>query len=177
MLIKKYKTVKSISISSNLNNIIRNSSFFCLVQVKYLNHNEWLVLRQVARSFNLSIFVCKNNSLKSKNILLNLPNHLKNSLCYGNLIMLYSNSKLFSSLINRFFVAELLLKKIRICPLIFYSLNRFFFPKHFLNIYKTSKDKAFNNLIYILQFHSYNILNKLTLPNKLLLTNLNSKRV
>ena len=177
MLIKKYKALKSISTFSNLNNIIKRSSFFCVVQVKHLNHNEWLVLKQITHSLDLNIFICKNTFLKSKNNLLNLPKHLGNNLCYGNLIILYSNNKSFFSLTNRFFVADLLLTKIRICPLIFYSLNRFFFPKDFFNTYKTSKEDAFNKLISILQLHNYNIFNKLTLPNKLLLINLNSRRI
>jgi hypothetical protein len=176
MLIKKYKTVKYISTLSNLNNIIKRSPFFCLVQVKHLNHHEWSALKQTAYSFDLNIFICKNTFLKSKHSLLNLPKHLGNNLFYGNLVILYSNSNLFSSQINRFLLSELFLKRIKICPLIFYSLHRFFLPKDFINSYKISKDDAFKNLIYILQFHSYNIINKLTLPNKLLLTTLNSKQ-
>ena len=60
-------------------------------------------------------------------------------------------------------------------PLIFYFFDRFFFSKDFFKIYKSSKCDVFYNLIYILQYCSYDISNKLTLVNKVLFYNLNSK--
>lgn len=175
MLIKKYKTLKSISTILNLNNIIKNSSFFCFVQVKHLNHNEWSALKQIIYPSGLNIFVCKNAFLSSKNVLLNLPKYLWNSLNQGNLIILYSKNG--SVLTNKFFVADLFLKKIKMSPLIFYFLNRFFSPKNFFNICETSKYEVFFNLIRVLQHHSYDISNTLTLANKALLYNLNSNRL
>jgi hypothetical protein len=174
MLIKKYKTLKSISTILNLNNIIKNSSFFCFVQVKHLNHNEWLVLKQIICPLGLNIFICKNAFLYSRSLLLSLSKHLWNNLNQGNLIILYSNSD--SLLTNKFFVTDLLLKKIKMSPLIFYFLDRFFFPKDFFNICKTSKYDVYYNLICVLQYRNYDFSNKLTLVNKLLLHNLNSKR-
>ncbi len=175
MLIKKYKTLKSISTILNLNNIIKNSSFFCFVQVKHFNHNEWSTLKQMIYPSGLNIFVCKNAFIDSKNVFPNLPKNLWNSLNQGNLIILYSNNG--SVLTNKFFVADLFLKKVKMSPLIFYFLNRFFTPKIFFNICETSKHEVFYNLICILQHCSYNISNTLTLSNKVLLCYLNSKRL
>ena len=177
MLIKKYKTLKSISTLSNLDIIIKNSSFFCIVQVKHLNHNEWFELKKIIYPLGLNIFVCKNTFLKSKNAILNLPKHLMNNLSHGKSAILYSTRNLFSPLTNSFFATDLFLRKVKMSPLIFYFLGRFLLPKDFFNVYKTSKHDAFCNLISILQYHSYDILNKLTSANKLLLINLNHKRL
>lgn len=177
MLIKKYKTLKSISTLSNLSIIIKNSSFFCIVQVKHLNHNEWSELKKIIYPLGLNIFVCKNTFLKSKNAILNLPKHLMNNLSHGKSAILYSTRNLFSSLTNSFFATDLFLRKVKMSPLIFYFLGRFLLPKDFFNVYKTSKHDAFCNLISILQYHSYDIPNKLTSANKLLLINLNHKRL
>ena len=175
MLIKKYKTLKSISTVLNLYNIIKISSFFCFVQVKHLNHSEWSILKRIIYPYGLKIFVCKNAFLHSKNVLLNLPKHLWNSLNQGNLIILYSNNG--SVLTNKFFTADLPLKKIKMSPLVFYFLNRFFSPKTFFNICGISKNEVFYHLISILQHRSYDIFKSLTLANKILLYNLNSKRL
>jgi hypothetical protein len=177
MLIKKYKTLKSISTLSKLNNIIKDSSFLCFVQVKHLNHNEWLILKQIIHPFGLNVFVCKNTFLKSKNILFNLTKLFGCNLSHGNLVILYSSCKLTYTLSDKFFTVDLFLKKIKMSPLIFYFLNRFLFSKHFFNLCKTSKQQAFYNLISILEYHNYNILTNLISTNKLLLTNLNSIRL
>ena len=176
MLIKKYKTLKSISTILNLNNIIKNSSFSCFVQVKHLNHDEWLVLKQLIRPLDLNIFVCKSAFLESRNVLFNLPKHIWHNLNKGNLVILYSTSSV-STLKNTFFAVDLLLKKIKMSPLIFYFFNRFFSPKDFFKISKISKSEACYNLISILQYRNYGISNKLVFVNRLFLYNLNPKRL
>jgi hypothetical protein len=175
MLIKKYKTLKSTSTILNLNNVIKSSSFFCLVQIKHLNHNECLVLKQITCPRGLNIFVCKNALLASKNVLLNLPKHLWNSLNQGNLIILYSTDNL--ALTNKFFVADLFLKKIKMSPLIFYFLNRFFFPKKFFSVCEAFKHEIFYNLICVLEYRSHDISNKLISGRRFLFHSLNTKRL
>lgn len=177
MSIKKYKTLKSISTLFNLNKVLKKSSFFCFVQIKHLNHNEWLILKQMTYPLNLKILVCKNTFLKSRNVLLNLPKNLLNSLNYGNLFILYSYnySNVFS--INKFFVTDLIFKKINMFPLIFYLLGRFFYLKDFIEMSRTSRTDAFSNLIFILEHHNYSALNKLTFANKYFLSNLPTKKI
>lgn len=173
MVTKKYKTLKSISTILNLNNIIKLSSFLCFVQVKHLNHSEWFVLKQIIYQSDLNIFACKNSFLGLKSLLPGISKYLWSNLNQGNLIILYSNN--YSVLTNKFFVADLALKKMKMSPLIFYFFDRFFFSKDFFKIYKSLKCDVFYNLIYILQYCSYDISNKLTLVNKVLFYNLNSK--
>lgn len=177
MTIKKYKTLKSTSTILNLKNIAANS-FFSLIQIKHLNHNEWLVLKQTIHPLGLNIFVCKNGFLNSKNSLFKLPKHIWDNLNQGNLAILYSKNTSISFLSSEFLLTDLFLKKIKASPLIFYVLNRFFFPKDFLSkVCKITKSQAFYGLICILQCHSYQIVDKLTLVNKLLLHSLNSKQL
>ena len=175
MSIKKYKTLKSISTILNLNNIFKSSPFLCFIQVKHLNHSNWLVLKQLIRPLNLNIFISKNAFLQSRSVLSNLPKYLWDNLNNGNLVILYSNKSSTSSIINRLFATDQFLKKIKIFPLIFYFLGKFLFFRDFLKISKFSKNEAFYNLIYILQHGNYYIANKLILCNKLFLCNLNFK--
>jgi ribosomal protein L10 len=177
MSIKKYKTLKSISTLFNLNKVLKNSSFFCFVQIKHLNHNEWLILKQMTYSLNLKILVCKNTFLRSRNILLNLPKKLLNSLNHGNLFILYSYNYANVFALNKIFNAELSLKKINIFPLIFYYLDRFFYLQDFLEISRISRIDAFSKLISILEHHNYSALNKLVYSNKYLLFNLPTKKI
>ncbi len=177
MSIKKYKTLKSISTLFNLNKVLKNSSFFCFVQIKHLNHNEWLILKQMTYSLNLKILVCKNTFLRSRNILLNLPKKLLNSLNHGNLFILYSYNYANVFALNKIFNAELSLKKINIFPLIFYYLDRFFYLQDFLEISRISRIDAFSKLISILEYHNYSALNKLVYSNKYLLFNLPTKKI
>ena len=175
MLIKKYKTLKSVSTILSLNNIVTNSSFFCFVQIKHLDNNEWLVLKQLLFPFSLNIFICKNAFLKSRNVLFNLPKYSWDNLSRGNLVILYSNNYSISLSSRQFFTSNLFLKKIKMFPLIFYYLKRFFLPEDFFKLLKFSKYENFYRLIYILQCHNYGILNKLVFANKLFLCNLNYK--
>jgi hypothetical protein len=175
MSIKKYKTLKSISTILNLNDIFKSSPFFCFIQVKHLNHSNWLVLKQLIRPLNLNIFISKNALLQSRSVLSNLPKYLWDNLNNGNLAILYSNKSSTSSIINRLFTTDQFLKKIKIFPLIFYFLGKFLFFRDFLRISKFSKNEAFYNLIYTLQHGNYYIANKLILCNKLFLCNLNFK--
>ena len=175
MLIKKYKTLKSISTILNLNNIFKSSSFFCFIQIKHLNHNEWFALKQLIRPLNLNIFVCKNAFLESKSTLFNLPEYLWNNLNNGNLAILYSNKSSISFVTNAFFTTNPLLKKVKMFPLLFYFLGKFLFLRDFLNISKLSKNEVFYNFIHILQYANYDIVNKLTSCNKLLVCNINYK--
>ena len=175
MLIKKYKTLKSISTILNLNDIFKNSSFFCFIQVKHLNHNDWFVLKQLIRSLDLNIFVCKNAFLELRSTLFNLPKCLWNNLNNGNLVILYSNKRSTSLTIDKFFAADQFLKKIKMFPLIFYFLGKFLFLKDFLKISKLSKNEVFHGLVSILQYCNYNIANKLIYCNKLFVYNLNRK--
>ena len=175
MLIKKYKTLKSISTILNLNDIFKNSSFFCFIQVKHLNHNDWFVLKQLIRSLDLNIFVCKNAFLELRSTLFNLPKCLWNNLNNGNLVILYSNKRSTSLTIDKFFAADQFLKKIKMFPLIFYLLGKFLFLKDFSKISKFSKNEVFHGLVSILQHGNYDIANKLIFCNKLFLRNLNRK--
>lgn len=177
MLIKKYKAVKSTSISLILNRIIKNSSFFCFLQTKQLNHSEWLMLKRAIYPIGLNIFVCKNAFLNLRNVLPNLPNNIRYNLKQGNLIILYSENNTSFPAIYEFFSSDLLLKKMKISPLIFYFLSRFLLPKNFIQVCKASKYDAFCRLIYILKYRNYDMVNRLSLANRILLSTLSSKQV
>lgn len=174
MLIKKYKTLKSVFTLFHLNSILRNSFFFCLLQTKHLNHNEWVILKQYIHPLNLRIFTCKNTFLRSNNMVTEVYKPLWSNLNSGYLMVLYSYDNLNPSSINKLFSTELLLKNIKLSPLIFYFLNRFFFTKEFAYVSKMSIDKSFSNLICLLRYRNYLILNKLLLGNKLFLLQLKS---
>jgi hypothetical protein len=175
MLIKKYKTLKFISALVKLNNIIRNSCFFCLIQAKHLTDNEWINFKKLAISFNLNIYICKNSFLKSKVFPFNLTANMLNSLNQGNLTILYSINNLSSSLTNHFFIEDFLLRKIKMSPLIFYSFNRFFHPEKYFKLLKLAKQEYFYKIIVMLKYSSCTILNEMISTSKFFLLKLNRK--
>ena len=176
MTIKKYKKLKSLSTSLHLQGIIKNSYFFCLLQTKHLNHKERLLLKQASSVIGLNMFICKNSLLKLKNILFNLPNGTLYNLKHGNLIILYCKNFVDFIPIYEFFNSKLLLKNIKVFPVVFYYLNRFISYKCFKNIGRISRRDSFCYLINVLRYSSYNVLDKITLPGRLLLYNLSYSR-
>ena len=177
MLIKKYKILKSKSTLLNLNKIVKKSSFFCFAQIKQLNHNEWLFLKQLVYPLGLNILVCKNTFLKRKNVLLNSNKNLWNSLSYGNVVIIYCFKNITSFSTKKFFSLDFLQKRMIISPLIFYFLGRFLFFKDFLENSNNLKNESFSNFIYILEQCSLSIPNKLILANKCLLSCLETKKL
>lgn len=175
MLIKKYKILKSKSTLSNLNTVLKKSSFCCFIQIKQLNHSEWLSLKQLIYPLGLSILVCNNTLIKRKNVLLNLHKNLWDSLSHGNSAIIYSTKNLTFFSVKKFFSLDLLSKKMTLSPLIFYFLGRFLFFKDFMEKSKNPRNEAFFNFIHILEQSSLNIPNKLILVNKCLLSCLETK--
>lgn len=177
MLIKKYKTLKFTSTLAKLNDIIKNSCFFCLIQAKHLTHNEWTTLKQLILPFSLKIFACKNRFLKAKIFPFSLPIDILNNLNQGNLIILYSINNLVSPLTSSFLSQDLLFKKLKISPLVFYSFSRFFYPEKYLKVLKASKQECFYKLLQVLRYHTSIILNEIVFTNKLFLFNLIRRQI
>ena len=177
MLIKKYKTLKFTSALLKLDDIAKNSCFFCLIQTKHLTHNEWIGLKQFILPFSLNIFICKNHFLKSKLFPLSLPQGILDNLNHGNLVILYSINKLVPSLTSSFFLEDFLLRKIKASPLIFYFLDRFFYPEKYLKLLKVSKQEALYKLIQMLRYSTCIVLNKMNFTSKLFLFNLSRRQI
>lgn len=163
MTAKKYKTLKTVSTLTNLNNIFKNSLFFCFIDAKCFNNKELISLKQSFFSLGLKMFIVNNVFLKFFNNAFKLYVHrcLWTSLKYGNLVVFYCDNVFSIPSIVRFFDSDVFFKKLRLSTLIFYFEKRFLYAKDFLNTLKTSKDEALKKLLCLLVVFSSALTNKL----------------
>ena len=173
---KKYKILKANSNLLNIADIFKNNSFLAFFQIKHLNFKDLIDLKKTIYSLNLKTFVCKNTYLKKKISFLNLPKDFVCSITQGNLIIIYSQTKLSVLNNNKAFLLAFLQNKLKLIPLFFYFCNKFLFANNFVNLLKSSEKDMFIQLISFLEMNNKNILNNLVLPSKMLINSLNYKK-
>lgn len=148
---KKYKTLRSAYIISNLNYIFKKSAFIGFFQLKSLDFENSVLIKQLIFGLKLQTFVCKNSFLK-KNKLLSPP--LFSPISQGPIIIVYS----FFELLN-FNIINTIIHKAKLVPLFFYFDNKFMFLKTLLLLSNMSKINLFIHLINLLNNHNSKISN------------------
>jgi len=99
---KKYKTLRSIYIISKLNYALKKSVFIGFFQLKSLDFENSIQIKQLTFGLNLKTFICKNSFLKQNKLLpLPLLSSIQTDL-YIQLINLLSNHNIKINNIFRF---------------------------------------------------------------------------
>jgi len=154
---KKYKILRSIYILSNLNNILKKSTFIGFFQLKSLDFENSIQIKQLTLGLNLKTFVCKNSFLKQNKL---IPLSLLSSVSQGCVVILYSFSKF-----SNFDIFNNIANKTKLLPLFFYFENKFMFLKKLLLLSNISKTDKLIELIYLLNTHNSKINNIFIVSN------------
>lgn len=96
----QYQKKKYIKHKLNLNQIILNSPFLTIAQLRSTNISQWISIKQELLKYNVRIKLCSVNLLKKYSILHLNENSLANTnsfnydcnLYHGNVVLLYSNT-------------------------------------------------------------------------------------
>ena len=154
---KKYKTLRSTYILSNLNHILKKSAFIGFFQLKSLDFENSIQIKQLTFGLNLKTFVCKNSFLKQNKL---IPSLLLSSISQGCIVVLYSSSKL-----SNFDILNNIINKTKLLPLFFCFENKFIFLKTLLLLSNTSKMDSFIQLINLLNNHNNRLNNIFVISN------------
>jgi len=148
---KKYKTLRSIYIVSKLNHALKKSVFIGFFQLKSLDFENSIQIKQLTFGLNLKTFICKNSFLKQNKL---LPSPLLSSIPQGPIVILYSFSKP-----SNFDVVNKMLSKTKLVPLLFCFENKFMYLKTLLSLSNVSKTDLYIQLISLLNNHNIKINN------------------
>lgn len=146
---KRYKTLRSVYIISNLNHIFKESTFIGFFQLKSLDFENSILIKQLTFRLNLKTFVCKNSFFKKNKL---FPPQLLLSISQGPIVAIYS----FVKLLN-FDIVNKIINDIKLEPLIFYFNNKFMFLKTLLLLSNVSKNDLFVQMINLLDNHNSKI--------------------
>lgn len=143
---KKYKTLQSSHILSNLSDISKKSLFIGVFQLKSLDYESLIFIKQQTFPLNLKTFVCKNTFVKKNKLFSSLS---LSSVSEGPIFIFYS----FLSLPNYEKIIDIV-NKTKLLPLFFSIENKLIFFKNLPLLLNKSKTEFLVSLVKLLDYHN-----------------------